>query len=334
MTPANILINLPPGFFRAPALRPMFRRLAALGSLRKRSWNTPQEIAKDLPWADAILMWSWPVLEPAALDTATRLKVVGCIDVSRRSAEIYFARQMPVATARRCWSPAVAEMALTLTLAGLRRTSLYHAAMRSAKEAWVKDFPLDIDLRERELTGLRVGIIGLGAVGRRFAQLLGPFNTSLLVFDPFLADEAIATAGGTKSELAPLLSTCDVVVLCAASNSGTAKLLGAKQIRSLKDDAVLVNVARAALVDTPALIARLKRGNLTLACDVFDLEPLPAAAALRKLPNALLTPHRAGGLMSSVQRAMTMLTDDIEAGLAGRDLANRLMPAMLPGLDA
>jgi len=334
MTTANILVNLPPGFYRTPALRPMFKRLAALGTVRKRSWNTAQEISKDLPWADAILMWSWPVLESAALDTATRLKVVGCIDVSRASAEIYLARQTLVATARRCWAPAVAEMALGLTLAGLRRISLYHGAMRVAKENWVKDFPLDLDLRERELTGLRVGIIGLGAVGRRFAQLLGPFHTSLQVYDPFLTEEAIATAGGTKSELAPLLASCDVVVLCAGSNPGTARLLAAKQIRSLKPHAVLVNVARAALVDTPALIARLKLGTLTVACDVFDQEPLPVRSPLRTLPNALLTPHRAGGLMSSAQRAMTMLVDDIQSGLTGGDLAHPLVPAMLPGLDA
>jgi phosphoglycerate dehydrogenase-like enzyme len=334
MSTFNILSNLPPGFYRAKALAPHFKRLAALGTLRKRSWNTPEEISPDLPWADAILMWSWPVLDRSMLDTAKRLRVVGCIDIGRTGAEIYFERNMPVSTARRCWSPAVAEMALTLTLASLRKTSIYHEQMRRGKEPWVKDFPVDVDHQERELTGLSVGIVGLGAVGRRFAQLLAPFKGKILVYDPFLPEEAVATAGGVKVELKELISTCDVVVLCAASNPGTKKLLGGPQIRALKKNAVLVNVARAALVDTPALITRLQKNDLTAAIDVFDQEPLKASHPLRKLPNCLLTPHRAGGLVSSIQRGLTMLIDDIEAQLGDRALSHPLIPAMLPGLDA
>jgi phosphoglycerate dehydrogenase-like enzyme len=67
--------------------------------------------------------------------------------------------------------------------------------------------------------------------------------------------------------------------------------------------------------------------------DVFDQEPLPAKAPLGKIPNAFLTPHRAGGLLSSVERIMNMLVDDLEAHLAGRERKWALTEKMLPGLD-
>jgi len=96
---------------------------------------------------------------------------------------------------------------------------------------------------------------------------------------------------------------------------------------------VLVNVARAALVDTGALVDRLRRGDLYAAIDVFDKEPLEADSPLRDIPNAFLTPHRAGGILASVQRTVSWLADDLEAHLAGRPRTYALVEAMVPSLD-
>ena len=78
-----------------------------------------------------------------------------------------------------------------------------------------------------------------------------------------------------------------------------------QRINALRKDAVFVNVARADLVDYEALTARLKQNDLFAALDVFDQEPLGADSELRTLPNAYLTPHRAGGLMVSVERIVS-----------------------------
>ncbi len=329
----NILMNLPAGFYKTPSLKPLLRRIAALGPVRHRSHNTPAEIARDLPWAEAILMWSWPSIDEELVKLAPKLRFLGQIDVSRATAEMALARKLPFSTSRRCWSPAVAEMALTLMLTALRKVSDYHLQMRAGKEAWIADFPVQVDLQERELTGATVGIVGLGAVGRRLAQLLAPFKVRLLVHDPFLGAEAIAAAGGEPADMDQLVAACDVISLCAASNQGTTKILDAKRIRALRKHAVLVNVARSALVDQDALGKRLAKRDLIACIDVFDHEPLARNAPMRKWPNTYLTPHRAGGIMASVHRAIGMLVDDLEAHLADRPLQYPFVPAMLPGLD-
>jgi phosphoglycerate dehydrogenase-like enzyme len=224
-------------------------------------------------------------------------------------------------------------MALTLTLGLLRRTSDYHAAMRAGTEAWVGDFPTTIDVRERELTGRSVGIIGFGRIGRRYRELLAPFRCQVRTYDPFLPAEVAQAADVQLCDLPTLLRESDVVVVCAANNSGSAKLIGAAEIALLRRDAVFINVARAALVDYDALGARLRQGDIQAALDVFDQEPLPADSPIRTLPNVYLTPHRAGGLITSVERGLNQLVDDYERVLAGKPLQSQLTPPMVNGLD-
>lgn len=334
MKKVNVLVNLPEGFYKTKAIQPIFKRLNRFANVRKRAGNNLDELKKDLAWADVMLKW-WMPWAPMAdlLALAPNLRFMAEFDVNRPGAEEMLKRGLPVSAMKSGFSPAVAEMALTLILSTLRRVSDHQAAMRQSKEKWVASFPDDIDPQERELTGKTVGIIGLGRIGRRLAELLAPFRGSILTYDPFVPDQAAKKVGAEKMELLLLLKQSDVVVICAASNKGTQKLIGKKEIAALKPNAVLVNVARATLVDTEALIARLKKGNLFAALDVFDKEPLDSKHPLRKLPNAYLTPHRAGGLMVSVERILNGLIDDIEAFLNGKPLQHPLTESMLPGLD-
>ena len=222
------------------------------------------------------------------LDEAPQLGYAGHLDIRQEGARIALKRGLPVSISRHGFSPAVAEMALTLILGTLRRTSDYHAQMRGGTETWFQNLPADINLRERELTGRAVGMI----------------------------------------------SASEVVVLCAAPNAGTRHLLGPDQIARFRENAVFVNVARAALVDTEALVERLGRGDLFAALDVFDREPLEKDSPLRVLPNAYLNPHRAGGVMASVRRILHDLIDDLEASLAGNSRKYALTEKMLPRLDS
>ncbi|MBI5725800.1 MAG: hypothetical protein HZA50_17705 [Planctomycetes bacterium] len=333
MKKINLLVNLRKGFFRTPSLKGVFARLNRFAKVRKTSHNTPDEIKKDLAWADAVLMWSWPALLDDLLDKAPRLRMSAQLDIGQKAAKVALRRKLPVSVGKTGWSPSVAEMALTLTLGALRKTSDYHCAMRNGREKWISDFPLDIDPMERQLTGRPVGIVGFGRIGRRLAELIKPFGCPLNVYDPFVPDSAIKELGGKKTDLMRMIRSSDVVVLCAAANEGTKKLIGPKQIAAFRKGAVLVNVARAMLVDTGALIRRLKKGDMFAAIDVFDKEPLPAGHPLRKLRNAYLTPHRAGGVTESVSRILNWLIDDIENHLAGWPLKYPLTEKMLPSLD-
>ena len=329
----NILINLPPDFFVQPELAEYFDKIATLGTVRKTSHNTPDEIADDLKWADVVFMWSWPVLDDALLDRAGHLDYVSHIDLNQTGAKAELGRNIPISTSRAGFSPAVAEMALGLILNSLRKISDYHAEMRAGTEKWVQDFPKDINPLERQLTGLTVGIVGLGQVGRRLAHFLRAFEVNLKVVDPFVPEEVITSFGGERLELDSTIEASDVVVLCAASNDGTQALINKDRLALFRKNALFVNVARAALVDYEALAARLKKGDFFAALDVFETEPLSVDSELRSLPNAYLTPHRAGGLISSVQRNLSWLITDYEALLAGQPRKYAVAEGMIPALD-
>jgi phosphoglycerate dehydrogenase-like enzyme len=174
-----------------------------------------------------------------------------------------------------------------------------------------------------------VGIVGFGGIGRRLAELLAPFRTPIRIYDPFVPVEVAQKAGVQTVELMELIRESDVVVLCAANTNEAAHLIDATAIAALRKDAVLVNVGRSMLVDMPALIARLEQRDLVAMLDVFDQEPLEADSPLRRLPNAYLTPHRAGGIYASVQRSLAMLADDLEAFLAGRERRYAVTDAMM-----
>lgn len=312
----NILVSLGGSFYRSNFLKPHFARLAQLGNVCPI--HDAEQFGRELLRADAWLGSGWPEPSLEMLKYAPRLRWSGHLNLTFDGAMALLDQGVAVSEARHCWSLAVAEMALGLILAGLRKSSDYHAAMRRGNEVWpFFDFPAQLDPRERELTGRPVGLIGFGGIGRRLAELLGPFRTPLYVHDPFVHDEIIELYGATRLSLMELINSSDVVVLCAANTHDARHLMGRDEIEALRRDAVLVNVGRSWLLDTAALVDRLKRGDVVAMLDVFDTEPLEQGSVLRTLPNAYLTPHRAGGLVESVRRGMDMLTLDLEAHLGG-----------------
>src|SRR5271168_1642313 len=141
----NLLINLPKTFFTVPQLADRWAKLAKLGENRHTSHDTPEQMIPDLKWAEAVIMWSWPFFTDQMLAQTPKLKFVGQINSARTTVQTCLSRGIAISETRHCWSPAVAEMALTLMLAGLRRTSDYHAAMRAGMEQWVVDMPADVD---------------------------------------------------------------------------------------------------------------------------------------------------------------------------------------------
>jgi phosphoglycerate dehydrogenase-like enzyme len=325
----QLLINLPPTFFTHPQLASQWTRLERLATIRCTSHDTLEQIMSDLVWADAVIMWSWPKFGAAELERAPNLRFVGQINTSRVTAAACLERGIAHSEARHCWSPAVAELALALILSGLRKLSDYHTAMRNGTESWVERMPGDVDPLERELSGQPVGVIGFGQIGQRLAQLLAPFQTQLRIYDPFLPAAVAEQYRAQHVSLRDVISQSNVVVLCAANTTEARHLIDRDMINALRPHAVLVNVGRLMLIDMPALIKRLERGDLIAMLDVFDCEPLEPDSPLRRLPNAYLTPHRAGGLISSVERGVTMLIDDFEAFVEGRKRRYAVTAAML-----
>jgi len=319
MSKKKLLINLPPGFFKSELLRERFEKIEAKYEVRKTSCNTNEEIAEHLSWPDAIIMWAWPSLTKKDFDSAVNLKMLAQINTTRGMAEEALARGIALSEVRSAWSPAVAEMALTLILTGLRRVSEFHMKMRlgTDDDLWERQFPFDVSPLERQLTGRTVGIVGFGGIGQQLARFLAPFNVTLWVNDPFLPQSIFDQFNAKNTTVDDICANCEIVVLCAANSSGAAKVVSAKHINSFKKDSVLVNVGRSMLIDMGALAERLLKNDMIAMIDVHDHEPLEKNSVFRKMPNAFLSPHRAGGIYESVYRSMDWLIDDIDAFFAG-----------------
>lgn len=136
-------------------------------------------------------------------------------------------------------------------------------------------------------------------------------------------DELIA-----PDELHRALPRADFVVVTAALTPGTRGMIGAKELALLRPEAGLVNMARAAIVDYDALVARLEAGKLRGAIvDVCYKEPLPADAPLRSVPNLLITPHISSDPADYATPTIELITDNLIRLLAGRELTCRVDPA-------
>ena len=149
-----------------------------------------------------------------------------------------------------------------------------------------------------DLSGKTLGLVGVGRIGRRMAQMAGAgFRMRVLGFDPFVDRDAMRHAGVEKYDrLQDLLPVADYVSMHAVLNADTRHLIGRPELALMKPSAVLINVSRGALVDEPALVeAILSRRIAGAGLDVFSQEPLSRAghplSSLFDLPNVLLTPH-------------------------------------------
>lgn len=176
-------------------------------------------------------------------------------------------------------SQAVAELTLALTLALLRGVAAADSLMRQG--VWQKNMG-------RLLQGKRVGIIGLGKIGKRVALLFKAFGCSIMASD-VNPDTGWAAANGVDLvTLKELLADADIVTIHVAG--GDQAVIGMQELAEIKPGAFLVNTARGRLIDEAALIEALKSGRLGgAALDVFQVEPY--AGELKDLPNVVVTPH-------------------------------------------
>ncbi|HJU92939.1 MAG TPA: hydroxyacid dehydrogenase [Pyrinomonadaceae bacterium] len=292
-------------------------------SLREDSPELRGEIAS----ADVLITtWHSPFLTREMLGEEPRVKLIAHCggEVKSRVAEEIF-RFVTITNAADPMARGVAEMSVGLMLSLVRRIPEYATEMRDGvirTNEYVSE--------GETLFGRRVGIVGFGRIGRALARLLKPFGVDMLVSDPYAQREAATACGVTVVELDELVSSCSVVVLCAALTPETRGMFDARRLSLLRDGSFLINVARGALIDMEALLHELRMGRITAALDVTDpLEPLPADHELRKLPNVTLTPHIAAGGIEMRREMGAVAVDEVVRFATGQQPLNRVTIEML-----
>lgn len=170
-----------------------------------------------------------------------------------------------------------------------------------------------------DLAGATLGVLGLGKIGTRVAEIGRAFGMRVIAWSPNLDDGRAAAAGVERAaSKEALLEASDVVTIHLVLGDRTRGLLGAAELRRMRRDAFLVNTSRAPIVDQAALVQALEEGWIAGAgLDVFETEPLPADSPFRRLPNVLALPHLGYVSRNNYRTFFTQAVEDIEAWLAG-----------------
>ena len=219
------------------------------------------------------------------------------------------------------WGPSkesTCELTWALILAASKRLEAKFAVMRAG--GWRDDRPLS-----SVLAGERIGLIGLGEIGGRVARVASAFGMQVIAWSPRMTPERAADKGATAVSLEQLLSMSKVVSLHLVPTDQTRRLLNAERLARMREDAILVNTSRSALIDMPSLPAALRAGRPAMAAlDVYDEEPLAPDHPLRSLPNVVLTPH-IGFVSQPVFEAFARgVTECLQAWLRGEPIVRPL----------
>ena len=216
-------------------------------------------------------------------------------------------------SAKGAYARPVAEFAVALTLAALRRLHEF-----SRESSWSPQ-------RGSTLYGKEVAVLGAGAIGREYIRLIQPFETRISAIRR--SPEPIAGAYRTTGieELSRILPSTRVLLLAASSTSATRGVMGAGMLDLLPDDAIIVNVARGDLIDHDALARRLRDGSLgAAALDATEPEPLPPGHELWREPRCLITPHTANAASISASFLDSRIEENLRRWSTGLSLVGRV----------
>ena len=244
------------------------------------------------------------------LDRATRLRLIqktgagfDRIDVASATA-----RGIPVAVTAGANAITVAEHTVLLMLSLARGVEHQRATM--ARGNW-RDYQHSV--QTSELYQATVGIVGLGAIGTEVARRVAGFGARLIACSRTPKPDLEAELGIGRVSLPELLQQSDFVVLACPLTPETRGLIDATALAQMKRTAYLVNIARGAVIDEPALIEALRANRIAGAgLDVFAVEPVAAGNPLLSLPNVFATPHVAGLSAAALGRVWQCVADNVD----------------------
>ncbi len=306
--------------FTFPALDIEEAILEPLGAeLVSGQCRTPDALIPLVSQADAVITQFAPV-KAEVIAAMQRARVIVRYGVGVDNVDLDAARSkgIPVCNVPDYCVDEVADHTLAFLLATTRQVVTNCLHIRDGK--WGLATPLD---QMRCLRDMTVGIVGFGRIGREVAARLAPFKCRRLVFDPLIPEDIVLGARCEAVSLDELLAQSDVVTLHCPSTPQTRRLLNAGRIAQLKRGAIVINVARGDLIETPALVTALQEGHIgAAAIDVCDPEPIPLDSPLRFLPNVIAGSHIASASVKASRTLRETAAQIAAAALRGEPLPN------------
>lgn len=260
--------------------------------------------------------WGAPHLDEMLLDAAPNLRMVfyGAGSVRQLMTEAAWQRGVRISSAYGMNAIPVAEFSVSQIVFCLK-LGWQHVMATRLENRWERlpDMP--------GAYGSTVGIVALGQVGTRVCRMLQDYQLQVLAYDPYATFDQAQELGIELVALDDIFVNSDVVSLHVPEFPATHHMITGKHIASMKHRASLINTARGAIVDEPAMIEVLKqRADLVAVLDVTDPEPPQANSALWKLPNVVLLPHIAGSMDHECWRMGGCMVAELHRYLAGDPL--------------
>jgi glycerate dehydrogenase len=222
---------------------------------------------------------------------------------------------VPIAANGGAYAEPMAEHALAMTLAALKRLFIEHAKLQRRE---FDQFRLN-----RMLAGATVGIVGFGGIGIATARVMRALGAKVHAINRRGATDEAVDWIGTDGDLDHLLTAADVVVLSVPLTPATSGLIGARELALMKPDAILVNLARGEVVDEAALYAHLKATPTFTACiDAWWIEPVRHGRFemdhdFTSLPNVIASPHNSASAAGWRDVALTRALENARLALTG-----------------
>lgn len=245
--------------------------------------------------------WGCPSFSSKVLKNAKRLKMIAHAagTVGYLVNDEVYKRGIKVCTANKLMAKHVAEGVFAVILSALRKIPQHDLSMK--KKLWER-------FGMTTLFNQKIGLVGLGTIGRFMLDLLQPFDTEIKVYDPYVSEESLKDHPNvTLAPLEEVLRWGNIISMHAAKTPETINMINADRLKMIKDDALFVNTSRGALLDEEALIKELEKKRFFAVLDVYQQEPLPADSRLRELDNTLLLSHCVG---SSIKEEMSLIMID------------------------
>jgi phosphoglycerate dehydrogenase-like enzyme len=267
--------------------------------------------------ADVIFSgWGGPHMDADFLAAAPNLKAVfyGAGSIRGLVTDAFWERGIVISSAAAANAIPVAEFTLAQIFMSLKRTWFYVLEGKRSGE-WVQRRPVP------GAYGSTVGLISLGLIGRRVAELLRPFDVQVIAYDPFVSGATAAELGVELVSLDEVFSRAEVVSLHAPWLPETVGLVNGAHFAQMKPDSTFINTARGAIVREDEMIAVLQqRPDIYALLDVTYPEPPVAGSPLYSLPNVILTPHIAGSMDGECWRMGHFMVEELERYLKGEVL--------------